>query len=205
MNVYVESNFVLELALEQEQSASCDSIVGFCETGRMCLVVPAFCLAEPHGTLARRRIQRRDMKRPLDEELKQIARTATNTAQLSGFERVTDLLISSADQESRNLNMISARLLRAAELVPLDASVLDNAARYQSTHGFSPPDSIVYASIISHLHGCHERQSYFICRDSDFDDDDVVNELGRFNCELVRSFDQGRQVIEQSGFRAAPD
>ena len=195
MNVYVESNFVLELALEQEQSASCESILGLCETGRVCLVVPAFCLAEPHGTLARRRIQRRDLKKPLDEELRQIARTATNTAQLSGFESITDLLISSAEQESRNLSKISARLLSAAELIPLDASVLDNASRYQRTHGFSPPDSIVYASIISHLQGCHERQSYFISRDTDFDDDDVVNDFGRFNCEIVHSFSCGCQLI----------
>lgn len=195
MNVYVESNFVLELALEQEQSASCESILRLCETGRVCLVVPAFCLAEPHDTLARRRIQRRDMKKPLDEELKQIARTATNTAQLSGFESITNLLISSAEQESRNLNTISTRMLIAAELIPLDASVLENASRYQSTHGLSPQDSIVYASIISHLHGCHERRSYFISKDSDFEDQDVIDDLGSYDCELVPRFEQGHQFI----------
>ncbi|MCY4481586.1 MAG: PIN domain-containing protein [Spirochaetaceae bacterium] len=195
MNVYVESNFVLELALEQEQSASCEGILELCEKGQACLVVPAFCLAEPHGTLAHRRIRRREMKRPLDEELKQIARTATNTAQLSGFESITDLLISSAEQESRNLNKISSRLLSAAESIPLDASVLGNASGYQTAHGFSPQDSIVYASIISHLRGYHERKSYFISRDSDFEDQDVIDELGSYNCNLVPRFDQGRQFI----------
>ena len=135
------------------------------------------------------------MKRDLDKELRQIARTATNTAQLSGFNNITDLLIRSTQQESRNLNKISARLLSAAELIPLDASVLGNASGHQSTHGFSPQDSIVYASIISHLRGCHQRKSYFISRDSDFDDQDVVNELGRFNCEIVHSFARGCQFI----------
>lgn len=195
MNVYVESNFVLELALEQEYSASCESILGLCETGRVCLVVPAFCLAEPHETLTRRRIQRRDMKKDLDEELKQIARTATNTAQLSGFESITDLLVSSAEQESHNLTKISSRLLSAAEFIPLDASVLGNASGYRSTHGFSPQDSIVFASIISHLQGCHQRKSYFISKDSDFDDQDVVNELGNFNCEIVDTFSRGYHII----------
>ena len=204
MNVYVESNFVLELALEQEQSASCESIVSLCEAGGMCLVVPAFCLAEPHETLARRRIQRRDMKKDLDEELKQIARTATNTAQLSRFESITDLLVSSAEHESHNLTKISSRLLSAAEFIPLDASVLGNASGYQSTHGFSPQDSIVYASIISHLQGCHQRKSYFISKDSDFDDQDVVNELGNFNCEIVDNFGRGCQFITRDlGLQAA--
>ena len=54
MNVYVESNFVLELALLQEQSASCEEILGLCEAGRVQLVVPAYSLAEPYETLVRR-------------------------------------------------------------------------------------------------------------------------------------------------------
>lgn len=124
MNVYVESNFVLELALQQEQSASCESILSLCETGQVRLVVPAFCLAEPHETVTRRHKQRRGTKTDLDKELQQLARTATNTAQLRGFDSITDLLVSSAEQERRNLSKVSARLLSAAELIPLDASVL---------------------------------------------------------------------------------
>ena len=197
MNVYVESNFVLELALQQEQSASCESILNMCEETRLRILVPAYCLAEPHETLTRRHKQRRRMKRDLNDELGQIARTATNTAQLSGFDSLTDLLISSAEQESRNLKELSARLLRTAEVIPLDVSVLNDASLYQSTHGFSPQDAIVYASVLSHLARCHEQKSYFISRDSDFDDQDVVEELGRFKCELVHSVAQGRQFINR--------
>ena len=137
------------------------------------------------------------MKKVLDKELKQLARTATNTAQLRGFDNITDLLVSSAEQESGNLSKVLARLLSAAELIPLDASVLHNASRYQSTHGFSPQDSIVFASIVSHLHGCHQRKSHFICRDSDFDDQNVVTELGGFRCELVHDFALGLQFLKR--------
>lgn len=197
MNVYVESNFVLELALQQEQSASCESILSLCETGQVCLVVPAFCLAEPHETLTRRHKERRDMKRALDKELQQLARTTTNTAQLLGFDSITDLLASSAEHESRNLSKTSARLLSAAELISLDASVLANASRYQITHSLSPQDSIVYASIISHLRGGHQRKSHFISRDSDFDDQNVVTELGGLGCVLVHDFALGLQFLKR--------
>lgn len=53
MNVYVESNFVLGLALAQEQFESCEEILSLCEAGRIRLDVPAFSLAEPNETLAR--------------------------------------------------------------------------------------------------------------------------------------------------------
>ena len=40
MNVYVESNFVLELALLQEQWTSCEAILTLCEAKSVQLVVP---------------------------------------------------------------------------------------------------------------------------------------------------------------------
>ena len=54
MIVYVESNFVLELALLQEEHDSCDAIIMLAETRDIELVVPAFSLAEPYEALVRR-------------------------------------------------------------------------------------------------------------------------------------------------------
>jgi len=46
MNVYVESNFVLEHALEQEQCESCEELIRLASAGSIRLLVPAFSLAE---------------------------------------------------------------------------------------------------------------------------------------------------------------
>ena len=50
MNVYVESNFVLELAFLQEQCSSCEKILSLCEARRIQLLIPAYSLAEPYET-----------------------------------------------------------------------------------------------------------------------------------------------------------
>jgi hypothetical protein len=42
MTVYVESNFVLEQALQQEQCDACDEIQQLAVSGGVSLVVPAF-------------------------------------------------------------------------------------------------------------------------------------------------------------------
>ncbi|MCY4376295.1 MAG: PIN domain-containing protein [Spirochaetaceae bacterium] len=198
MNVYVESNFVLELALQQQESASCENMLQRCEEGRCRILVPAYCLAEPHETLMRRRKERMRMKVELDAQLGQIARTATNAPQLSGFLTVTDLLIRSTEQESRKLDEVSDRLQRVAEVIPLDASILQDSSRFRRAHRFSPQDAIVYASVVAHLAIGSERESYFVSRDRHFDDPDVVAELGRFNCGLLRSFGHARHVVEGS-------
>lgn len=51
MRVYVETNFVLELALRQEQNESCEALLRLAEASRIGLVVPAFSLLEPYATL----------------------------------------------------------------------------------------------------------------------------------------------------------
>ena len=196
MNVYVESNFVLELALLQEQYPSCEEILSLCEAHRVRLIIPAYCLAEPYETLTRRRKQRKRIKKELDGELRQIARTATYADRLSGFRRLTDLLINIAEEEARRFEEVRSRVAEAAEVVTLDASVLSAGTKYQRLQGFSPQDALVYSSVLSHLERVSAPQSCFLNRNSkDFDDQNAVEHLERYNCKLLPRFDSGCAFI----------
>jgi predicted nucleic acid-binding protein len=196
VNVYVESNFVLDLALLQEQHASCEDLLRLCEEGRIQLVIPAYSLAEPYETLTRRHRQRKRMKTELDDELRQLARTTTYAHQLSGFQHLTALLIDSADEEAKRLESVCARLLQTAEVIPLAASMLIAATQYQHTHGLSPQDALVYAAVLGHLKQHQAPQSCFLNRNAkDFDDPDLVAELNVYNCKLLPQFDTGYQFV----------
>ncbi len=195
MNVYVESNFVLELALIQEQSASCEKILGLCEAKRIRLVIPAYSLAEPYETLTRRHKQRRRMKQELDAEFRQMARTASLSEQLGGFKGLTALLISVAQQETQRLENVRSRLIEAAEVVPLDRSVLATATQYQRAHDLSPQDALVYSSVLSHLKRVRAPENCFLNRDKDFDDQNIVDELAGYDCQLLFQFDAGYSFI----------
>ena len=195
MNIYLESNFVLELALLQEQSVSCEQILNLGEAGRVRLAVPAYSLAEPYETLVRRQRQRKRTKEALDGELRQLSRSAAYEDQLGRFRDLTALLISSADEEARRLEEVRSRLIETADLIPLEASVLAAAARYQRKHGFSPQDALVYSAVLAHLERDYARPSCFLNKDKDFDDQDVLEELGGYNCKLFSRFDSGCQYI----------
>ena len=196
MNVYVESNFVLELALLQEQSTSCEEILGLCETGSVQLVVPAYSLAEPYETLTRRQKRRKRLKEELDAELGQIARTATYAERLDGFRDVTALLMNIDDEESKRLEEVRARLTETAEVIPLDTSVLSASTQYQRTHRFAPQDALVYSAVLSHLERARAPRSCFLNRNSrDFDDQTVIEQLERYNCKLLPRFDSGSRFI----------
>ena len=196
MNVYVESNFVLELALIQEQSASCEEILGLCEANRARLVIPAYSLAEPYETLTRRHKQRRRLKQELDDEVRQIARTAPLSERFSGFKDLTAGLISVAQQETQRLESVRSRLIEAAEIVPLDKSVLAASTEYQRAHDLSPQDALVYSSVLSHLKRVRAPENCFLNRNSkDFDDESIIDELAGHNCQLLFQFDAGHSFI----------
>jgi predicted nucleic acid-binding protein len=199
VNVYVESNFVLQLALLQEFHANCDAIVKLCEAGRAQLVIPAFSLIEPYRTLGRHHAQRVRIKGDLDIELRQLARTSSFTERLADFESLTSLLIDSAEEESTRWESVRERLLRAAEVVPIDAEVLATASRQRHVYALEPHDAIVYASVLSHLERSGGVASCFINADAkDFDDPNLVAELADRHCKLIFRFDDGLRYLSHA-------
>ncbi|HEX6903770.1 MAG TPA: PIN domain-containing protein [Thermoanaerobaculia bacterium] len=197
MNVYVESNFVLELALLQEEEADCEEILRQCEMEGMRLVIPAYCLMEPYETLIRRKADRRQLKYVLDGQYRQIARTVLYRHQLQDFESATSLLVDTAIEDLARLGRVRSRLLDCAELAPLEDAVLDRAAEQQARHELSAQDAVVFASILVHQERSAE-PGCFISRDSDFNDPDIRRELKEHNCKLLIGFGAALQFLRRA-------
>ncbi len=88
MNIYVETNFVLELAFQQEQCSSCEQILLLCEAGYSQLVIPAYSLAEPHEKLHRQARSRKDIQNALNLELRQLSRTRSHMIRIRSIQDV---------------------------------------------------------------------------------------------------------------------
>lgn len=95
MTVYVESNFVLEQALQQEQSDSCDAIVNLAASGDISLVIPAFSLAEPHQALALKEKARNRLSNELQQQLSELGRSKPYRGVPDEFSALAGLLIRS--------------------------------------------------------------------------------------------------------------
>jgi hypothetical protein len=160
-NLIVESNFVLEIVLQQEQLQACDQVMQKCKQGSIKLVVPAYSILEPYETLARRHKARKNVHTDLGNELKQLSRSvsAANTRQAS--DDVLALLVDSANTETSRIAQVRGELLGLAEIVPLDESVIREAMQFQSTHALAPQDAIVYASVVAFLRTGPARRKCF--------------------------------------------
>lgn len=197
MNIYVETNFVLELVFQQEQCESCEQILQLCEAGLAQLVIPAYSLAEPHEKLTRQAKSRKDLQQVLDAELRQLARTASYTTRINSIQDIAGLLVQSNEEERQRFVQYREQLLKNAEVIVLTADILTEAATYEAPYDLSPQDALVYSSVITHLGQHQPHIACFLNRNSkDFDSPDIVDELNRFNCRMIPRFDHGYAFIQ---------
>ena len=197
MNVYVETNFVLELVFEQEQHASCEQIIALCESGKIDLILPAYCLAEPHEKLMRQARNRRELQQALDAELLQLARTKSNTTRITSIEDTANLLVQSTQEEKKRFDYYRELPLTVAQIEPLTQNIIVAAAYYEMPYGLSPQDALVYATVATRLRTQKQSPSCFLNRNAkDFDTPDIVEELAKNGCKMIPRFDHGYSFIE---------
>jgi predicted nucleic acid-binding protein len=196
MIVYIESNFVLEVALLQEEHASCEAIVGLCTAGSARLVVPAFSLVEPYESLTRRHRDRSALRDALSRELRQLARTQLYHARTGAMFDVTSLLAESTEEEKARLHSTIVRLLNVAETIPLDARIIRMALQYQTQCDLSPQDAVIYASVICHLEARTPECACFLNKNvKDFGSPDIIATLDGYRCKLLPRFESGLGFI----------
>lgn len=196
MNVYVETNYVLELALLQKEHMSCQEILNLGERGKVNLIVPAFALTEPYQKLVRDDKRRKRLAKRVQGELAQMERSSSYQTQVPSVQPFINLLINSVSEEQRRLKQITDKLLRTAKVIPLDNEIISAASTHEIQQGFSPPDALVYASIVQHLTLTNNAPSCFVTTNSkDFSDPDIRDRLKNLNCKLIYKFEQALYYI----------
>jgi Fe2+ transport system protein B len=104
LNIYAETNLVLELTFEQEQCSSCEQILALCKAGRVTLILPAYRLAEPHEKLTRQSRNRRELQQQLEAELRQLSRTASYASRIQSIQDIASLLVQSNEEERHSFS-----------------------------------------------------------------------------------------------------
>ncbi len=192
MNIYVETNFVLELTFEQEQSENCEQILELAETKKIKLILPAYSLAEPHEKLNRQAKNRKKLQNDLNIELRQLSRSKTYINRLESIKDLAKLIAQSNEEEWQRFIQYRHRLLNCAEFIALDTNVLQLGAFFENLYNLQSQDAIVFASITSHLRQNKPSLAGFLNKNSkDFDNPDVVQKLNKFNCRMISRFDRG--------------
>lgn len=193
MNVFVESNFVLELAFRQEEYEFCTRIWQAAGPTTFALHLPQYALTEVFQTLRARREQRDDARSYLLDEISQHRREAESDgdAMDSLTAALNDLLLTRRQAQTQQLYTITAKLAESATTIPLTPTIIQEAYEKAGQHGLASQDSLVYASVLAGLRVLLPSgvDSLFVSRNKkDFGKAAIVEELLALNCKYVTGF-----------------
>lgn len=201
MTVYVESNFVLEIALGQEQSVVAETILSRALGGGITLAVPSCALVEPFSTITRRGDRRRELRNRLKSETLDLKRSWPHEEDALGLESMAELFTAIEDREKTRLDETVQRLFEIAEVIEVDASLYDEAQTLARDFSFTKmTDAIVCASILRHLsESAQPGPHYFATRDAaDFGAIDMVQQFRQLGCTVIFTFEECAQRLQIS-------
>lgn len=198
MRVYVESNFVLELALRQEQAAVAEEILVRAERRQIELAFPSISLSEPFSTITHRARTRENLSTRFNEQVRDLLRSSMHQQDAAALEPIAGILAQVGEREMDLLVSTVNRLLVTGIVIQIDQAIFRNAIRYRNDFDFSEQDATIYASVLSHLAQSRSAGPHlFISRDKHFSDPKIASELGHHDCIFVPSFARGVELLDQ--------
>jgi len=197
---YVESNFVLEIALGQEGAADARELLAAAQEGQIELAIPMFALCEPYATVTNNAYGRRRTSEELDSQLRRAERNQENRDLAAAARQGWAAAAVTLDkQEMDSLEAVVADLLQVATVLPLTAAIHAASISFQAEHDLAPADAVVYATVVDDLgQRTREEPKFFANRDgNDFGTPAIRAQLRECNCELFVRFGAARGFLRR--------
>ncbi len=192
MNVYIESNFVVEVALDQEQAPACRALMELAEAGSVALVIPAYALLESVEAVTRRVLSWRKVGEDVDAQLQQLRRSPLLQAE---SDSLRGLATRAANLATTALRTTRTELVGRARILPIDRDTLQDAEGLADRFAMTTADAVMLASVLRDPE-CGASASLFLNRNrKDFADNDVRTLLQQRNCRVVPSFEAGLAAV----------
>lgn len=192
--VYVETNFLLELAYQQEESTACERLAQAAADGRIQLCIPAFSIVEARVAWRRQTKQRAELLTTLRRELRELTRSRPHVELTDKSADLVAALVNSGEEDRQRLEAAIGAVERVGTVLPLDAAGVRNAYAAEHQLNLSAQDATVYASVRQHLAAAGGGPKCFLNRNArDFAVPEVVEELER--CKVLPSFASGEGYV----------
>jgi len=184
--VYVETNFLLELAFQQESYQSCEEILRLANSGSISLILPACSVAEAYVGWYGINQRRRKFQAELENHLRELSRSASYRGVGDEYRNVMDVLVAGREESRNRLVAAIASIETDGVTIPVTALMFAMVARDEEAHSLSPQDGLVLACVKSHAEQCSGPKC-FVTKDKDFSKPAIREELGP-ECEVLMKF-----------------
>jgi predicted nucleic acid-binding protein len=192
--VYVETNFVLELAYLRPTSDNCQRLLELARDHRIDIVVSSFALIEARLAWQRNAKRRNRLHAAVRAELGELSRSRPLVDIPIQSQAFVAALIDTAHQDRGRLEIAIETLAGIGIVTVAPAPTLARAYEIEQRLGLSPQDALVYASVIEHVQSADSPDKLFVTqnrRDFLVVEDDLAN----YDCKLLFTFDAAEGYV----------
>lgn len=200
MNIYIESNFILEMVLAQKQHECCHKILMLAESKKVTIILPSFSISECYDAIKQIESKRNSFKMDLQKNQTQFNESPMYEQDSESFDNLISLIDRSNENEHVALNSVILRITKICEIIPLEYAILNDAKKTAEEFGLKDPDAIICASIFSHLRkNCDIPSSLFLNKNKvDFNEPELIKQLNELDCWVLFNFNDGfNRVMHQ--------
>lgn len=180
VTLYVESNFILRLALRQEQRQECERLMQAAESNSLKLAMPVLALFESLYRIRGKSQERAAQDRQLLQMFKELRRTDIEPhLQAASHLHEARLKLELLDGLERSqLASTIERLGRCAHILGVSTSLFQEAYEYEAQEEMSleSADALMLSAILAHARET-EGERFFLTSDSDFSSSPAVRHL----------------------------
>ena len=199
MIVYVETNFLLELAYLRPTSEHCQRLIELAQAGRISLVVPAFALLEARLAWQQNVKRRNRLHSEVRAELSEFSRSRPLIDIVAQSQAFAAALLNTAEQDRDRLENVVAALLQIATVIAIEPRIIADAFTVERRFDLSPPDAIIYATVLDHATRSGQGSKLFVTQNAnDFRVPAVRDELASRECKLLVTFDSAEAYVQST-------
>lgn len=194
MHVFLETNFVLELALRQQEYRYCERIrqQASITPPRYTLYVPQYALSEAFQRLRPLKNERAEYEQYVLMQVEQHLREDDSDADaMDAFKRtLATLLAERTRTQTQRLYKFVAELMQEAPGPALTPASVIEAQELAERHGLQIQDALIYACVLAKMRELPaDAPKLFVSRNKkDFGKPTILEELNQLNSEYVASF-----------------
>jgi hypothetical protein len=195
--VYVETNFVLELAYLRPTSDNCKRLLNLAGDEKISLIVPAFALIEARLAWQSNVKRRNRLLSEIRNELGELSRSRPLSDIASQSQAFVTALVDTAELDRRRLESAIHAILGQATVLPTEPLIVRQAHLAELLYDLSPQDSVVFTTVIDHA-ARNEGPKLFVTQNAnDFRVPQIEQELTRHGCKLLVTFDAAEAYVRR--------
>ena len=170
MKVYVETNWLLDLTLEQERIRASSFVVELAKDKKIHLSLPEISLVEADQKIVRRKLQRDVLIHQLQQEGRELKRSrdARYQAQAAAIENDISRLLDISEFERENFDVTVRDISKFLTWLRFDDDSLQRSFDFEENYQLARLDALIYAIIRADVASDRTSEKCFIDYDGDF-------------------------------------